>query len=175
MLISAETLARDVGTYTILDATVSFPKPRFDGDYRPESGYAAWRGAHLPGSVHADLLGDLSAGHPTLHFSRPTPDELARALAELGVAPGADIVVYSATKHIDGQGRVLGGAILGSNKIIMEHVFPFLRTAGPSLSPFNAWVILKGLETLELRMRAHCANARAGGKWGRDTTFTGRG
>ncbi|MFZ3391722.1 rhodanese-like domain-containing protein [Rhodococcus sp. 7Tela_A2] len=94
VLISAETLARDVGTYTILDATVSFPKPRFDGDYRPESGYAAWRGAHLPGSVHADLLGDLSAGHPTLHFSRPTPDELARALAELGVAPGADIVVY---------------------------------------------------------------------------------
>jgi O-succinylhomoserine sulfhydrylase len=78
---------------------------------------------------------------------------------------GADLVIHSATKHLDGQGRVLGGAILGSNKIIMEHVFPFLRTAGPSLSPFNAWVILKGLETLELRMRAHCAAALEMARW----------
>jgi O-succinylhomoserine sulfhydrylase len=78
---------------------------------------------------------------------------------------GADLVIHSATKHLDGQGRVLGGAILGSNKLIMEHVFPFLRTAGPSLSPFNAWVILKGLETLELRMRAHCAAALEMARW----------
>src|SRR5437762_2153238 len=78
---------------------------------------------------------------------------------------GADLVIHSATKHLDGQGRVLGGAILGSNKIIMEHVFPFLRTAGPSLSPFNAWVILKGLETLELRMRAHSAAALELARW----------
>jgi O-succinylhomoserine sulfhydrylase len=78
---------------------------------------------------------------------------------------GADLVIHSATKHLDGQGRVLGGAILGSSKLVMEHVFPFLRTAGPSLSPFNAWVILKGLETLDLRMRAHCASALEMARW----------
>src|SRR5437762_3780340 len=78
---------------------------------------------------------------------------------------GADLVVHSATKHLDGQGRVLGGAILGSNKLVMEQVFPFLRTAGPSLSPFNAWVILKGLETLDIRMRAHCVAALEMAHW----------
>src|SRR5205823_14068302 len=70
---------------------------------------------------------------------------------------GADLVIHSATKHLDGQGRVLGGAVLGASSLVMEHVFPFLRTAGPSLSPFNAWVILKGLETPEFRMRAQSA------------------
>jgi O-succinylhomoserine sulfhydrylase len=72
---------------------------------------------------------------------------------------GADLVIHSATKHLDGQGRVLGGAVLGPAKIVTEKVFPFLRTAGPSISPFNAWVILKGLETLDLRMRAQSAAA----------------
>lgn len=94
VLISVETLSRNPGSYAVLDATVSFPKPRFDGDYRPESGYAAWRDAHLPGSLHADLLGDFSADHPDLHFSRPTAEQLVRALADLGVAPDAEIVVY---------------------------------------------------------------------------------
>ena len=73
---------------------------------------------------------------------------------------GADIVVYSATKHIDGQGRTLGGAILGSAKFCSELLQPFLRHTGPALSPFNAWVLLKGLETLELRMAQHCRNAQ---------------
>ena len=78
---------------------------------------------------------------------------------------GADIVVYSATKHIDGQGRVLGGAVLGPAKLVNEQMIPFLRTAGPSLSPFNAWVILKGLETLDLRMRAQSAAALEVARW----------
>jgi len=78
---------------------------------------------------------------------------------------GADLVIHSATKHLDGQGRVLGGAVLGPAKLVMEHVFPFLRTAGPSLSPFNAWVILKGLETLDLRMRAQSAAALELARW----------
>ena len=73
---------------------------------------------------------------------------------------GADVVVYSATKHIDGQGRCLGGAILGGAEYCGEVVKPFLRHTGPSLSPFNAWILLKGLETLDLRMRRHCENAR---------------
>jgi len=77
---------------------------------------------------------------------------------------GADIIIHSATKYLDGQGRVLGGAVLG-NREITEEVFKFLRTAGPTLSPFNAWVILKGLETLKIRMEAQSANALALARW----------
>ncbi|MGA9012923.1 MAG: O-succinylhomoserine sulfhydrylase [Acetobacteraceae bacterium] len=72
---------------------------------------------------------------------------------------GADVVVYSCTKHIDGQGRVLGGAVLGSRKWITETLQPFIRNTGPALSPFNAWVLLKGLETLALRVDAACRGA----------------
>jgi O-succinylhomoserine sulfhydrylase len=72
---------------------------------------------------------------------------------------GADVVVYSATKHIDGQGRALGGAILGPAEFVQGPVRDFMRTVGPSLSPFNAWVLLKGLETLELRVRQMAAGA----------------
>jgi len=75
---------------------------------------------------------------------------------------GADVVVYSATKHIDGQGRVLGGAILTDDTDYFElKLVPFHRHTGPTLSPFNAWLLLKGLETLDLRMERHCRNARA--------------
>jgi len=72
---------------------------------------------------------------------------------------GADIVIHSATKYIDGQGRAIGGAVVGNKELVGETVFGFLRTAGPTLSPFNAWIFLKGLETLSLRMKAHSANA----------------
>ena len=72
---------------------------------------------------------------------------------------GADVVVYSATKHIDGQGRCLGGMILSSEAFVAEHLHNFMRQTGPSLSPFNAWVLLKGLETLTLRVRAQTENA----------------
>jgi O-succinylhomoserine sulfhydrylase len=71
---------------------------------------------------------------------------------------GADVVVYSTTKHIDGQGRTLGGAILGSEEYIYEVVQPFIRHTGPALSPFNAWVLVKALETLDLRVRAQTAS-----------------
>lgn len=74
---------------------------------------------------------------------------------------GADVVVYSATKHIDGQGRTMGGAILSSEAFIKDHLQMFYRHTGPSMSPFNAWVMLKGLETLDLRVERHCANALA--------------
>jgi O-succinylhomoserine sulfhydrylase len=72
---------------------------------------------------------------------------------------GADVVVYSATKHIDGQGRCLGGVILSSEAFIAEHIHNFMRQTGPSLSPFNAWVLLKGLETLAIRVRAQTDSA----------------
>ena len=72
---------------------------------------------------------------------------------------GADIVIHSATKYIDGQGRCVGGAVVGNKELVGEGVYGFLRTAGPTMSPFNAWVFLKGLETLHIRMKAHSENA----------------
>lgn len=79
---------------------------------------------------------------------------------------GADLVIHSATKYLDGQGRVLGGAVLGKRDLLMDGgIFGFLRTAGPTLSAFNAWVILKGLETLKIRMDTHCAHAIEIARW----------
>ncbi len=75
------------------------------------------------------------------------------------IALGADIVIHSATKYIDGQGRCMGGAVCGTNDVVGEGVYGFLRSAGPTMSAFNAWVFLKGLETLKLRMQAHSAAA----------------
>ncbi len=81
------------------------------------------------------------------------------------LALGADLVIHSATKYLDGQGRCLGGAIVGNQELVGDRIYSFLRTAGPSMSPFNAWVFLKGLETLKLRMQAHCANAKTLADW----------
>ncbi len=78
---------------------------------------------------------------------------------------GADIVIHSATKYLDGQGRCVGGAVLGGDDLVGGDVFGFLRSAGPTMSPFNAWVFLKGLETLSLRMQAHSANALVLARW----------
>ncbi|MHC8441677.1 MAG: O-succinylhomoserine sulfhydrylase [Candidatus Eutrophobiaceae bacterium] len=79
---------------------------------------------------------------------------------QLPLELGADLVIHSATKYLDGQGRCVGGAIVGSKDLLEEHVLPFMRMAGLSMSPFNAWVFLKGLETLKIRMDAHCAQAQ---------------
>lgn len=84
------------------------------------------------------------------------------------LALGADLVMHSATKYLDGQGRCVGGAVVGDRKLVGEEVFGVLRTAGPSMSPFNAWVFLKGLETLELRMLAHSRNAQVLANWLRE-------
>lgn len=78
---------------------------------------------------------------------------------------GAHIVVHSATKYLDGQGRALGGAVVGDAETVGDQIFRFLRTAGPSMSPFNAWIFHKALETLEVRMRAHCASAQRIAEW----------
>lgn len=84
---------------------------------------------------------------------------------------GADIVIHSATKYLDGQGRCVGGAVLGSEELIGESVFGILRTGGTTMSPFNAWVFLKGLETLSIRMKAHCENALNIARWLQDQSF----
>ncbi|MGB5518757.1 MAG: O-succinylhomoserine sulfhydrylase [Gammaproteobacteria bacterium] len=81
------------------------------------------------------------------------------------IALGADIIIHSATKYLDGQGRCMGGAVCGTREIVGDPVYSFLRTAGPTMSAFNAWVFLKGLETLKLRMHAHCANGLALAQW----------
>ena len=78
---------------------------------------------------------------------------------------GADIVIHSATKYIDGQGRCVGGAVIASDEIIEKYIYPYLRTGGATMSPFNAWVFLSGLETLAIRMKAHCDNAFELAKW----------
>ena len=93
---------------------------------------------------------------------------------------GADVVIYSATKHIDGQGRCLGGAVLCSEKFLTDHLQDFIRQTGPSMSPFNAWVMLKGLETMPIRIAAQCATARtvadhlAGGRGVSRVIYCGR-
>ena len=84
---------------------------------------------------------------------------------QLPLALGADLVIHSATKYLDGQWRVLGGAVVGRRELVMDGVFPFLRTAGPSLSPFNAWVLLKGLETLRIRMDVQSQRALELARW----------
>ena len=90
---------------------------------------------------------------------------LSTPILQKPIELGADIVIHSATKYLDGQGRCVGGAIIGSNDLLGEDVFGFLRTAGTSMSPFNAWVFLKGLETLNVRMKAHCENALILAQW----------
>jgi len=84
---------------------------------------------------------------------------------QLPLKLGADLVIHSATKYLDGQGRCVGGAVVGDAERVGKDVFGFLRTCGPTLSPFNAWVFLKGLETLGLRMKAHSANALVLAQW----------
>src|SRR5204863_242020 len=95
-------------------------------------------------------------GYLYSRFSNPTVGMFERRMIEL---EGAEVVIYSATKHIDGQGRCLGGVILSSEAFIAEHIHNFMRQTGPSMSPFNAWVLLKGLETLAVRVRAQTETA----------------
>ena len=143
----------------------------------PLTDYAAWQAAIRP---HTRLLFLETPSNPLTEIA-----DIAR-LAELATrndcllvvdncfctpvlqlpfTHGADLVIHSATKYLDGQGRCVGGAVLGPARLLDEDIFPFLRTAGPSMSPFNAWVFSKGLETLPTRMRAHCENAMELATW----------
>lgn len=90
---------------------------------------------------------------------------LATPALQKPISLGADIVIHSATKYIDGQGRCMGGAVVGTKDIVGADVYAFLRSAGPTMSAFNAWVFLKGLETLEIRMKAHSAGALELARW----------
>lgn len=145
-------------------------------DYVPLTDLAAWERAFKP---NTKLLFVESPSNPLAELvDIAALAELAHAKAawlvvdncfctpvlQKPLALGADIVIHSATKFIDGQGRCLGGVVAGRAEQ-MKEVVGFLRTAGPTMSPFNAWVFLKGLETLRLRMQAHCASAQALAQW----------
>lgn len=145
-------------------------------DYVPLADLAAWERAFKP---NTKLLFVESPSNPLAELvDIAALAELAHAKAawlvvdncfctpvlQKPLALGADIVIHSATKFIDGQGRCLGGVVAGRAEQ-MKEVVGFLRTAGPTMSPFNAWVFLKGLETLRLRMQAHCASAQALAQW----------
>jgi O-succinylhomoserine sulfhydrylase len=130
-----------------------------------------WRAAVRPGTKAVFFE---SVSNPTLEvIDIPAVADIAHAAGALvvvdnvfstpvysrAVAQGADVIVYSATKHIDGQGRCLGGVILGSRAFIRKTVEPYMKHTGGALSPFNAWVMLKGLETMDLRVRAQADGA----------------
>ncbi|WP_233488954.1 O-succinylhomoserine sulfhydrylase [Rhodovulum sp. 12E13] len=133
----------------------------------------AWRAAIRPGTRAVFLE---SIANPTLEvIDLPAVAELARGVGATVIVDnvfatpvfsraleqGADVVVYSATKHIDGQGRALGGVILGTRDFVRKTVEPYLKHTGGAMSPFNAWVMLKGLETMDLRVRAQAETAQA--------------
>ena len=163
--------SRSIFGATVLLFNNYLGKLGIETSYVPQTDYAAWEKAIKP---NTRLLFLETPSNPLMEIA-----DIAR-LAKLAHSKGcllvvdnvfctpalqqplklgADIVVHSATKYIDGQGRCVGGAIVGSKELVGKEVYGFLRTCGPSLSPFNAWVFLKGLETLSLRMKAHSKSA----------------
>ena len=153
--------------------------PRFgiETTFVPQAGLEAWREAVTPRTrllfleTPSNPLGEVSDIAALAELAHRHDAWLAvdncfcTPALQRPLELGADLVVHSATKYLDGQGRCVGGAVVGSEALVGKDVFAFLRTAGPTMSPFNAWVFLKGLETLSLRMRAHSANARAVAEW----------
>jgi O-succinylhomoserine sulfhydrylase len=148
-----------------------------DTTFVPLTDYAAWQQAIRP---NTKLLFIETPSNPLTEVADiPRLAELAHKRGALLVVDncfctpalqlplklGADLIIHSATKYLDGQGRCVGGAVVGDAERVGKDVFGFLRTCGPTMSPFNAWVFLKGLETLSLRMKAHSANALALAQW----------
>ncbi|OGA42697.1 MAG: O-succinylhomoserine sulfhydrylase [Betaproteobacteria bacterium RIFCSPLOWO2_12_FULL_65_110] len=171
-----------VSSSSIFGATVNLfgilAKFGLETTYVDATGPAAWRAAVRPGATRL-LFVETPSNPLTEVFDIAALSEVAHGAGALLVVDncfcspalqrpldlGADLIVHSATKYLDGQGRVLGGAVLGKKEIVMEGIFPFLRTAGPTLSAFNAWVLLKGMETLGIRMQAQSGSALELARW----------
>ncbi|NRF48851.1 O-succinylhomoserine sulfhydrylase [Pseudomonas stutzeri] len=166
---------------SVFGATVSLFEKYFKRfgvqvDYVPLTDFAAWESAfkentrlvfvESPSNPLAELV-DIAALAHLCHGKGAmlaVDNCFCTPVLQQPLKLGADIVIHSATKYIDGQGRCLGGVVAGRSEQ-MKEIVGFLRTAGPTLSPFNAWVFLKGLETLRLRMQAHCASAQILAEW----------
>ncbi|MHA6476881.1 O-succinylhomoserine sulfhydrylase [Stutzerimonas sp. KH-1] len=166
---------------SVFGATVSLFEKYFKRfgvqvDYVPLTDFAAWESAfkentrlvfvESPSNPLAELV-DIAALAELCHDKGAmlaVDNCFCTPVLQQPLKLGADIVIHSATKYIDGQGRCLGGVVAGRSEQ-MKEIVGFLRTAGPTLSPFNAWVFLKGLETLRLRMQAHCASAQILAEW----------
>jgi O-succinylhomoserine sulfhydrylase len=145
--------------------------------YVPMADIAAWKGAIRPEtrllfmetpSNPLTEIGDIAAVAELAHASDcllVVDNCFCTPAIQRPLELGADIVVHSATKYIDGQGRCVGGAVVGNSELVGTEVYGVLRTAGPTMSPFNAWVFLKGLETLSLRMHKHSENATGLARW----------
>ncbi|UCH52652.1 MAG: O-succinylhomoserine sulfhydrylase [Pseudomonadota bacterium] len=164
------------GTTTILFQNY-LAKFGVETTFVPLTDYAAWEQAIRPNTrllfletpsnpltEIADIarLAALARAHQTL---LAVDNAFCTPALQRPLALGADLVIHSATKYLDGQGRCIGGAVVGNDELVGQAVYGVLRTCGPSMSPFNAWVFLKGLETLSLRMHAHSANALALAQW----------
>ncbi len=146
-------------------------------DYVPLTENNAWKGAlrdntkllflETPANPLTDIgdiqaIADLAHNHGAILV---VDNCFCTPALQLPLSLGADVVLHSATKYLDGQGRCIGGAVVGNRELVGEKVFSILRSGGPSMSPFNAWVFLKGLETLAIRMRAICASALELARW----------
>jgi O-succinylhomoserine sulfhydrylase len=164
------------GTTTVLFSTY-LAKFGIETSFVPLADMAAWEGAirretrllfletpSNPLTEIADIqaLSSLARRHDCLLV---VDNCFCTPALQLPLSLGADIVIHSATKYLDGQGRCVGGAVVGDDELVGKEVYGFLRTAGPTMSPFNAWVFLKGLETLSLRMQAHCSSALTLAQW----------
>jgi len=168
--------SRDVFGSTLGLFDKYFSKFGIDISFVPLNNVAAWRNAIKPTTrllyceTPSNPLGEIAdivslSGIARQAGARLVVDNcFCTPVLQQPLKHGADIIIHSATKYLDGQGRVMGGAVVGSTADMAE-VNGFLRTCGPTMSPFNAWVFLKGLETLSLRMHAHSNNAQALAEW----------
>lgn len=164
------------GTTVVLFQQI-FARFGVDTTFVPLTDYAAWERAFRPSTKLLFLETPSNPLTEVVDIERLAAIAHARGALlavdncfctpalQLPMRLGADLIIHSATKYIDGQGRCVGGAVLGRGDLVAKDVYGVLRTAGPSLSPFNAWVFLKGIETLSLRMKAHSANALELARW----------
>ncbi len=169
--------SRSVFGNTILLLKNFMSKFGVDTEFVPLTDLDAWRGAVRPSTRFLFLetpsnplteVADIRALADIAHDAGAllvVDNVFCTPALQKPLALGADIVVHSATKYLDGQGRCVGGAIVGGEELLEKHIYPFLRTGGASMSPFNAWVFLAGLETLALRMAGHCDNALKLARW----------
>jgi len=179
-----------VATHSLFGSTVNLfqkwlPRLGIEVDFVALDDNAAWANAIRPNTrmffvetptnplVQLADIGALAAITQPLGIQLVVDNCFCTPALQRPLELGANIVIHSATKYLDGQGRCVGGAVVGPSAFINEDLYGYMRSAGPTLSPFNAWVFLKGLETLSLRMERHCDNAAELARWLNTQTAVG--